>query len=207
MTGLICRKIGMSSYFDEDGEKIPCTIVFSDKNTVLQIKNKEKDNYNSVLLGFGTVKKKNASKSLFGICKKANTDTKEYYCEIKGFEQDFNIGDSITITDIFQKGDNVDVIGTSKGKGFQGVVKRHGFSGVGGQTHGQHNRMRHPGSVGASSFPSRVFKGLRMAGRMGGRRVTTQNVSILEICKDENLIILKGCIPGYNGNIVILKKK
>ena len=207
MTGLICRKIGMSSYFDEDGEKIPCTIVFSDKNTVLQIKNKEKDNYNSVLLGVGTVKKKNASKSLFGICKKANTDTKEYYCEIKGFEQDFNIGDSITITDIFQKGDNVDVIGTSKGKGFQGVVKRHGFSGVGGQTHGQHNRMRHPGSVGASSFPSRVFKGLRMAGRMGGRRVTTQNVSILEICKDENLIILKGCIPGYNGNIVILKKK
>lgn len=197
----------MSSYFDEDGEKIPCTVIFSDKNTVLQIKNKEKDNYNSVLLGFGSVKEKNTYKSLIGICKKANTTPKLYYREVGIFNEPVNIGDSIIISDVFKKGDIVSVVGTSKGKGFQGVVKRHGFAGVGSQTHGQHNRIRHAGSVGGSSFPSRVFKGLRMAGRTGGKRVTVRNVQILDIFPDDNLMIVKGSIPGYNGSILVLEKQ
>ena len=206
MLGIIGKKIGMSCLFDKRGERVPCTVIKSDSCSVVQIKNEEKDGYKAVQLGFGEKKEKNTSKSVIGHYKKANCKVQQFLYEIKNFEKEVKEGSVLILSDLFQEGDFIDVVGLSKGKGFQGVVKRHGFTGVGGQTHGQHNRMRHPGSVGASSFPSRVFKGERMAGRMGGDRVTVKNLQVLKILQDKNIIVVNGCIPGCNNSFVVLQK-
>jgi large subunit ribosomal protein L3 len=206
MLGIIGKKIGMSCLFDKRGERVPCSVIKSDSCSVVQIKNEGKDGYKAVQLGFGEKKEKNTSKPIIGHYKKANCKVKQFLYEIKNFEKEVKEGSTLILSDLFQEGDFIDVVGLSKGKGFQGVVKRHGFSGVGGQTHGQHNRMRHPGSVGASSFPSRVFKGERMAGRMGGDRVTVKKLKVLKILQDKNIIVVKGCIPGCNNSFVVLQK-
>ena len=205
MLGILVRKLGMSSFF-ENGVKIPCTLVKSEDCRVVQIKTQDKDGYNAVQLGFGNKKSKKVSKSIQGHFKKAGVDCKLCLKEVRNFDKELNIGDVFSLADCFQEGDFINATAVSKGKGFQGVVKRHGFSGVGGQTHGQANRLRAPGSVGASSFPSRVFKGLRMAGRMGGAQVTVHNLKILKLFSDKNIMVLKGCIPGFNNSIVLLQK-
>ena len=205
--GLIGRKIGMDSFFDQNGNILPCTILESKECIVTQIKKKEKEGYDAVQLGYGNRKEKNIKKSVVGHLKKVGCGGVETMKEFRDFGIDVKVGDKIGIGNIFSEGDKVDIIGISKGKGFQGVVKRHGFSGVGSQTHGQHNRMRHPGSIGASSFPSRVFPGLRMAGRTGGDRVTVKNLPILSIKLEKNIIVVKGCVPGGKNNLVIIKKK
>lgn len=204
MSGIIGKKLGMTSVFGEDGKAIGCTVVEAGPCVVTQVKTLEKDGYESIQLGFGDKREKTASSSIIGHCKKANSGPKKKFVEFKEFEKELNLGDTVTIADIFAEGDYVDAIGTSKGKGFQGVVKRHGFNGVGGQTHGQHNRARHPGSVGSASFPSRVFKGLRMAGRTGNDRVKVQNLQVVKIMPDKNLILISGSIPGANNSFVIL---
>lgn len=206
MSGLIGKKIGMTSVFVEDGKSVGCTLVEVGPCVVTQVKTLEKDGYNAVQLGYGEGKEKNVNSSLIGHCKKASTSPKKKFAEFKTFEKDLNLGEVLTVADVFAEGDYVDAIGTSKGKGFQGVVKRHNFNGVGGQTHGQHNRQRHPGSVGSSSFPSRVFKGIRMAGRTGNDRVKVQNLVILKVIAEKNLIVVSGSIPGANNSYVILEK-
>jgi large subunit ribosomal protein L3 len=206
MSGIIGKKIGMTSVFGEDGKSIGCTVVEAGPCVVTQVKTVESDGYKSIQLGYGDKKEKTTSSTIIGHCKKANTAPKKKFVEFKEFEKDLNLGDTITISDVFVEGDFIDAIGTSKGKGFQGVVKRHGFSGVGGQTHGQHNRARHPGSVGSASYPSRVFKGLRMAGRTGNDRVKVQNLRIVKIMPEKNIILVSGSIPGANNSIVILEK-
>ncbi len=205
MSGIIGKKIGMTSVYDANGKIIPCTVVEAGPCVVTQVRTMELDGYNSVQLGFGERKEKHTSKAMMGHFAKAQTTPKRKLVEFKGFEDKKSLGDIVNI-DIFLEGDFVDVVGTSKGKGFQGVVKRHGFGGVGGQTHGQHNRLRAPGSLGASSFPSRVFKGMRMAGRMGGDRVKVQNLEILKVLTDKNLLIIKGSIPGAKGSYVLVEK-
>jgi len=206
MSGIIGKKIGMTSIFGQDGKSIGCTLVQAGPCVVTQVRTVEKDGYRAVQLAYGDKKEKSTGKGLLGHFKKANTTPKSKLVEFKEFEKEFNLGDTISIGEVFVEGDFVDAIGTSKGKGFQGVVKRHGFSGVGGQTHGQHNRQRHPGSVGACSFPSRVFKGMRMAGRTGGGRVKIQNLRIVKIYSDKNLLLVSGAIPGANNSFVILEK-
>ena len=206
MVGLIGEKVGMSSVYDEKGVNIPCTVIWSEGCIVTQIKKSENDGYNAVQLSYGTKKKKNISKSVIGHLKASNVESCLLLREIRDFGKDVEVGQKLTITDLFNEGELVNVVGKSKGKGFQGVVKRHGFSGVGGQTHGQHNRLRAPGSVGASSFPSRVFKGMRMAGRTGSDRVTVKNLKIMKIFPEESLIVVKGCVPGDTGSIVMLRK-
>jgi large subunit ribosomal protein L3 len=205
MSGIIGKKIGMTSIFGANGKMIPCTIVEAGPCVVTQVKTLDKDGYEAVQVGFEEKKEKHTSAALKGHFAKANTTPKRKLVEFKGFPETPALGDTITLSH-FAEGDFVDAIGTSKGKGFQGVVKRHGFSGVGGQTHGQHNRLRAPGSLGASSWPSRVFKGMRMAGRMGGARVKTQNLEIVKIISDKNLVLLKGSIPGSKGSFVYLEK-
>ena len=206
MLGLIGKKVGMSSIYDDNGYNIPCTVIWSEGCYVTQIKTKDNDGYDSVQLAFGNKKAKNNTKSVLGHCKKANVESPLIIKEIRDFNKEVQLGQKLMISDLFTEGDVVNVIGTSKGKGFQGVVKRHKFTGVGGQTHGQHNRLRAPGSVGASSFPSRVFKGLRMAGRTGGDRVTVKNLKVLKIIPEENLIVVKGCVPGDTDSIVVFNK-
>jgi large subunit ribosomal protein L3 len=205
MSGLIGKKIGMTSIYDKNGKNVACTIIEAGPCVVTQVKTTEKDGYTAVQLAYGDRKEKNTPAAQMGIFKKANTTPKRKLVEFKGFEQPLEMGQTISV-DLFAEGEFVDVVGTSKGKGFQGVVKRHGFSGVGMQTHGQHNRLRAPGSLGASSDPSRVFKGMRMAGRTGGDRVKKTNLEILKVMKDQNLIVLKGSIPGSKGSIVLLEK-
>jgi large subunit ribosomal protein L3 len=205
MSGIIGKKIGMTSIFGANGKMIPCTVVEAGPCVVTQVRTVEKDGYSAVQLGYQEKKDKHTSAAMKGHFTKANTTPKRKIAEFKGFEQEFNLGDTITV-EIFAEGDFVDAIGTSKGKGFQGVVKRHGFAGVGGQTHGQHNRLRAPGSMGASSWPSRVFKGMRMAGRMGGDRVKIQNLEIVKVLADKNLVLVKGSIPGAKGSFVYLEK-
>lgn len=205
MSGLIGKKIGMTSIFDADGKNVPCTVIQAGPCIVTQIKTKEKDGYEAVQFGFDEKKDKHTSKALKGHFASAGTTPKKIVAEIKYFETAVKPGDAITV-ELFEEGEFVDVVGTSIGKGFQGVVKRHGFAGVGGQTHGQHNRLRAPGSMGASSFPSKVFKGQRMAGRMGGARVKVNNLSVVKIIKDENLILLKGAVPGKPGAYIIIEK-
>ncbi len=206
MVGLIGEKVGMSSVYDENGVNIPCTVIWSAGCVVTQVKNIEKDGYNAVQLGYGVKKSKNISRSVLGHLKVAGADSCLVLREIRDFNKDVVLGQKLLISDLFSVGDVVDVIGKSKGKGFQGVVKRHGFSGVGGATHGQHNRMRAPGSVGASSFPSRVFKGTRMAGRTGMDRVKVKNLEVVRIFPEESLIAVKGCVAGDTGSIVVLEK-
>ena len=203
MSGLIGKKIGMTSIFDANGKNIPCTIVEVGPCVVTQVKTVEKDGYAAVQLGYGEKKERLTNKALLGHFKNANTSPKKKLIEFK----DINaaIGDAVTI-DIFEEGDSISISGTSKGKGFQGVVKRHNFAGVGGQTHGQHNRGRAPGSLGACSTPSRVFKGMRMAGRMGGDKVKVDNLILLKVLKERNILVLSGSVPGAKGSYVIIEK-
>lgn len=206
MSGIIGKKIGMTSVYGEDGKAIGCTLIEAGPCVVTQVKTIEKDGYQAIQLGFGENREKTTSNSVIGHCKRANTTPKKKFAEFKHFEKEVNLGDVISIADIFAEGDFVEAIGTSKGKGFQGVVKRHNFNGVGGQTHGQHNRQRHPGSVGSASFPSRVFRGLRMAGRTGTDRVKVQNLRVVKLFPEKNLILVSGSIPGANNSYVILEK-
>ena len=205
MSGIIGKKVGMTSIFDTTGKNIPCTVIEAGPCVVTQLRTIDLDGYNAVQLAFDEKKEKNTSGPLKGHFAKANTTPKRKLVEFKTFVDEKTLGDTVTVA-IFAEGDFVDVVGTSKGKGFQGVVKRHGFGGVGGQTHGQHNRLRAPGSLGASSWPSRVFKGMRMAGRMGGDRVKVQNLEILKVYPEQNLLVVSGSIPGAKGSYVIVDK-
>lgn len=204
MSGIIGKKIGMTSLYMEDGRALACTLIEAGPCVVTQVKTVATDGYDAVQVGYGEKKEKHTTKSLLGHFKKANTTPKKKLVEFRSFEGDVKLGDVITVEG-FEVGSFIDAIGTSKGKGFQGVVKRHGFGGVGGQTHGQHNRGRHPGSIGACSFPSRVFKGLRMAGRTGGNRVKVQNLEVLKIYPDKNLLVVSGSVPGAKNSYVIIE--
>ena len=205
MLGLIGKKVGMTSIFDVDGKIIPCTVVEAGPCVVTQVKTAEKDGYSAVQLSFDEKREKSTTSALKGHFDKAKTTPKRKVVEFRDYDGTEQLGDNIT-AEVFAEGDFVDVTGTSKGKGFQGVVKRHGFAGVGGQTHGQHNRARHPGSLGASSWPSRVMKGMRMAGRMGGEQVKIQNLQVVKIYAEKNLILIKGAIPGAKGSYVVVQK-
>lgn len=209
MNGLIGKKIGMTSIFDDAGNNTACTVVEAGPCIVTQVKTQKTDGYSAVQLGFGEAKVKNTSQALIGHFDKAGTAPKRKVVEFRGFDEDFDqkikVGD-VVMAEIFDEGDMVNVVGTSKGKGFQGVVKRHGFRGVNDATHGQHNRQRSPGSIGAASYPAKVFKGMRMGGRTGGKRVKTQNLQILKIIPEKNLILIKGAVPGHKGSFVILEK-
>jgi large subunit ribosomal protein L3 len=204
MAGIIGKKIGMTSIFSADGKNIPCTLIEAGPCVVTQVKTLEKDGYEAVQVGFGERKDKHSTKAMMGHFKKAGTSPKRKLVEFPIYN-DAKLGDEITV-EAFAEGDFVDVAGTSKGKGFQGVVKRHGFAGVGDATHGQHNRMRAPGSVGAASYPARVFKGMKMAGQMGNKRVTAINLEVVKILSERNIIVIKGSIPGAKGSIVVLEK-
>ena len=206
MPGLIGKKIGMTSVFGADGKNIPCTVIEAGPCVVTQIRTVEKDGYAAVQLAYDEISEKHASKALKGHFEKAGTTPKRKLVEFKAdFAQELKLGDVLTVADIFGDVKFVDVIGTSKGKGFQGVVKRHGFAGVGGQTHGQHNRLRHPGSLGACAWPSRVFKGMRMAGHMGNERVKVFNLEVIKVMPENNLIVVKGSVPGAKGSYVIVE--
>lgn len=204
MPGIIGRKVGMTSIYSAEGKILPCTVIEAGPCVVTQVKTQDRDGYDAIQLGFGVRKDKNTPNALKGHFKKANTDPKSKLAEFKGFDN-LNLGDVVT-AEIFEEGEYVDVIGTSKGKGFQGVVKRHNFGGVGQATHGQHNRLRAPGSIGAASYPAKVFKGMRMAGQMGNKRITAENLQILKVLTDKNLIIVKGSVPGANGSTVTIQK-
>ena len=206
MPGLIGKKIGMTSVFGADGKNIPCTVIEAGPCVVTQIRTVEKDGYAAVQLAYDEISEKHASKALKGHFEKAGTTPKRKLVEFKAdFAQELKLGDVLSVADIFADVKFVDVIGTSKGKGFQGVVKRHGFAGVGGATHGQHNRLRHPGSLGACAWPSRVFKGMRMAGHMGNERVKVFNLEVIKVMPENNLLVVKGSVPGAKGSYVIME--
>ncbi len=205
MPGLLGKKIGMMSVFSADGKNVPCTVIEAGPCAVTQVKTIEKDGYEAVQVGFQDQKESRISAPLAGHFKKAGVAPKRHLAEFKGFETELALGDVITV-DLFADTAYVSVTGTSKGKGFQGVVKRHNFGGVGQATHGQHNRARKPGSIGACSYPAKVFKGLRMGGQMGNVRVTTHNLQVLKVIPEHNLLVIKGSVPGYNGSIVIIEK-
>ncbi len=205
MPGLIGKKIGMTSVFSADGKNVPCTVIEVGPCVVTQVKTTEKDGYNALQLGFEEQKEKHCTKPELGHFQKAGVAPKRHLAEFKGFEGEHKAGDTLTV-DMFTEADFVDIVGTSKGKGFQGVVKRHGFGGVGQSTHGQHNRLRAPGSIGACSYPAKVFKGMRMAGQMGNQRVTVQNLQVVKVLPEHNLLMIKGSIPGAKGSIVLIEK-
>ena len=205
MSGLIGKKIGMTSLYDEKGNNLACTIIEAGPCVVTQIKNEEKDGYNSVQLGFLDKKERNINKAEAGHFKNAKTAPKSNLFEFKNFENELSVGDVLNV-DHFSEGEFVDISGTSKGKGFQGVVKRHGFAGVGQSTHGQHNRLRAPGSIGAASYPARVFKGMKMAGQMGNEKVTVQNLKVIKVVPEKNLLVIKGCVPGHKNSILTIRK-
>ena len=204
MPGLIGRKIGMTSVFSADGKNVPCTVIEAGPCVVTQVKTVEKDGYAALQLAFGEAKEKNTTKPMQGVFKKANTTPKRHLAEFK-FDEEYNLGDTITV-DIFNGVEFVDVVGTSKGKGFQGVMKRHGFGGVGQSTHGQDDRARKPGSIGACSYPAKVFKGMRMGGHMGNERVTIQNLKVLKVIPEHNLILIKFSVSFFNCSTVLIKK-
>ncbi len=210
MSGIIGKKIGMTSVFDEQGRNIPCTLIEAGPCVVTQIKTEDTDGYNSVQLGWGEMKDKHTTKALRGHFSKSNTTPKQKLVEFRNFKElfegDLSLGQTIKVENIFEEGDFIDAVGTSKGKGFQGVVRRHNFAGVGDATHGQHNRDRAPGSIGAASYPARVFKGMKMAGRMGGERVKVLNLKVVKILEDQNLILVSGAVPGAKNSLVILEK-
>jgi large subunit ribosomal protein L3 len=210
MPGIIGRKIGMTSVFGPDGQNIAVTVIEAGPCVVTQVKNTETDGYRAVQLAFGEKKEKNTPKPLVGHFKKANTSPKKAMVEFRDFRKEFDgiveLGKEINVQDVFAEGDFVDAVGTSKGKGFQGVVKRHGFSGVGGQTHGQHNRLRAPGSMGNASFASRVIKGKRLPGRMGAERAKVTNLRVVKIMPEQNLILVSGSVPGAKNSTIILQK-
>lgn len=205
MSGLIGKKIGMTSLFDENGKNIPCTVIECGPCVVTQVRTESVDGYEALQLGFDDKAEKNVGKAAQGHFAKANTAPKRKLIEFQNFEEDHKLGDTITV-ELFKEGEFVDVSGTSKGKGFQGVVKRHGFKGVNDATHGQHNRQRAPGSIGAASYPAKVFKGMRMAGRTGGDRIKTRNLEILKMFPEKNLILVKGAVPGHKGAYVVIEK-
>jgi large subunit ribosomal protein L3 len=205
MPGLLGRKIGMTSVFSAEGKNIPCTVIEVGPCVVTQVKTVENDGYEAIQLGYQDKKEKHTPNAEKGHFKKAGVTPKRHLAEFKGFEETYAPGAEITV-EFFNDTDFVDVIGTSKGKGFQGVVKRHGFAGVGQATHGQHNRLRAPGSIGACSYPAKVFKGTRMGGQMGNERVTVQNLQVIKIVPEHNLLIIKGSVPGSNGSIVAIAK-
>ena len=204
MSGIIGRKIGMTSIYSAEGKSLPCTLVEAGPCVVTQVKTTDRDGYDAVQLGFGNRKEKNTPNALKGHFKKANTTPKSKLVEFKGFEA-LNAGDEVTVN-IFEAGEFVDITGTTKGKGFQGVVRRHNFAGVGQATHCQHNRLRAPGSIGACSYPARVFKGMRMAGQMGNKQRTQGNLEILKVLAERNILIIKGSIPGANNSYVTIYK-
>ena len=206
MPGLLGKKIGMTSVFSADGKIVPCTVIEVGPCVVTQVKTLESDGYEALQLGYEEQKEKHTTKPELGHFKKAGVTPKRHLAEFKGFEGEYKLGDTITVDNLFAEDDFVDIAGTSKGKGFQGVVKRHGFGGVGQTTHGQHNRLRAPGSVGACSYPAKVFKGMRMAGQTGNKRVTVQNLQVLKVIAEHNLLMIKGSIPGSKGSIVIIEK-
>ncbi len=203
MTGLIGKKIGMTSVFSVEGRNIPCTVIEAGPCVVTQVKTVETDGYEALQLGFGEKKEKNTTKAEFGHFRKAGVDAKRHVIEFRNYEGEYKPGDLITV-DVIDAEGWVDISGITKGKGYQGVVKRHGFAGVGGTTHGQHNRLRAPGSLGASSYPSKVVKGMRMAGRDGGDKRTVQNLKVLKVIPESNLIVVKGSVPGAKGSTVII---
>lgn len=205
MSGIIGKKIGMTSLFDESGKNIPCTVIQAGPCSVLQVRTIENDGYSAVQLGFDDKSEKNVGKALAGHFKKAGSTPKAKLVEFRSGFENVSLGDEVKVN-LFAEGEFVDVTGTSKGKGFQGVVKRHGFGGVMQATHGQHNRLRAPGSIGAGSDPSRVFKGMRMAGRMGGKQVTVQNLQVLKVDEEQNLLVVKGAVPGAKNSYVIIRK-
>ena len=207
MSGLIGKKIGMTSIFDANGKNMACTVIEAGPCVVTQVRTKEKDGYDAIQMAFDDKSEKHATKAEIGHFKKAGISPKRVLMEFTRFEEDHKktFGDVLKV-DIFEEGEFIDVVGITKGKGFQGVIRRHGFSGVGGATHGQHNRLRAPGSVGASSYPSKVFKGMRMAGRMGNDRVKLINLQILKIVPEKNLIVVKGSVPGPSGSYVIVER-
>ena len=205
MSGIIGKKIGMTSIYDANGKNIPCTVIEAGPCVITQVKTPETDGYNALQLGFEDQKESRVNKPSMGHFKKAGSTPKKKLVEFRDFEGEHNLGDAITV-DIFAEGEFVDVAGTSKGKGFQGVVKRHNFRGVGDATHGQHNRMRAPGSIGAASYPARVFKGMRMAGQMGNKRVKVTNLQVMKVFPEKNLLVVKGAIPGSKNSYVIVEK-
>ena len=205
MSGLIGRKIGMTSLFDEKGKNIPCTVLELGPCVVTQVKIKAVDGYDSLQLGFDDKAERRVTNAAKGHFKKANTTPKKKLVEFQNFEEGHKLGDLITV-DHFKEGEFVDVSGISKGKGFQGVVKRHGFAGVGQATHGQHNRLRAPGSIGAASYPARVFKGMRMAGQMGYEKVKVQNLYVVKVVTEKNILVVKGCVPGHKNSYIIVEK-
>ena len=206
MNGLIGKKVGMTSIFDEAGRNVACTVVEAGPCVVTQVKNEDTDGYSALQLGFGDAKEKNTSQPLQGHFKNAGTSPKRKLVEFRDSNLEKKAGETVTVDEVFQEGDVINAVGTSKGKGFQGVVKRHNFRGVNDATHGQHNRQRAPGSIGAASYPARVFKGMRMAGRDGGGRVKVKNLRVMKIFPEQNLILVKGAVPGHKGAIVILEK-
>jgi len=224
VNGIIGKKIGMTSVFDDAGNNLACTVIEAGPCVITQVKTEDnKDGYNSLQLGFGEVKAKNSTKAMIGHFENAKTAPKRKVVEFRDFDLDAlngmtdeegntadpvakAIGDIIEAWEVFQEGDKVSVVGTSKGKGFQGVVKRHNFRGVNDATHGQHNRQRAPGSIGAASYPAKVFKGMRMAGRMGGKRITAENLEVVKIFPEKNIILIKGAVPGHKGAFVIIEK-
>ena len=205
MSGLIGKKVGMTSLFDGSGKNIPCTVIEVGPCVVTQVRTKDVDGYEAVQLGFDDKSEKSVSKAAQGHFKKAKTIPKIKLVEFQNFEEELNLGDIITVSH-FIEGDFVDVSGTSKGKGFQGVVKRHGFAGVGQSTHGQHNRLRAPGSIGAASYPARVFKGMRMAGQMGNEKIKVQNLRVLKVVPEKNILVVKGCVPGHKNAYLTVQK-
>ena len=204
MVGLIGKKIGMTSMFSEEGRNIPCTIIEAGPCTVTQVKTVESDGYSALQIAFDNQKDSRLSKALLGHLKKAGAPASKKIVEIS-FNSDFSMGDTLNV-DLFTEGDFVTVVGNSKGKGFQGVVKRHGFAGVGDATHGQHNRLRAPGSIGAASYPARVFKGMRMAGQMGNARVKVENLQVMRVMSEKNIMIVKGAVPGAKNSYIIIEK-
>ena len=205
MSGLIGKKIGMTSLYDDNGKNIPCTVIEAGPCVVTQVRTKETDGYEALQLGFDDKADKRANKAEQGHYRKANTAPKRKLIEFQNFSEEHKLGDTITV-EHFVEGEFVDVSGTSKGKGFQGVVKRHGFAGVGQATHGQHNRLRAPGSIGAASYPARVFKGMRMAGQTGNEKVKVQNLRVIKVVPEKNLLVVKGCVPGHKNAYVIIQK-
>ena len=205
MPGLLGKKIGMTSVFSADGKNVPCTVIEVGPCVVTQVKTVETDGYAALQLGFEDKKDKHTTKPEAGHFAKAGTTPKRHLAEFNGFEQEYKLGDTITV-DLFEGAEFVDIVGTSKGKGFKGVVGRHGFGGVGQTTHGQHNRLRAPGSIGACSYPAKVFKGMRMAGQTGNERVTVQNLKVLKVIPEKNLLVIKGSVAGCKGSIVLIKE-
>ena len=206
MPGLIGKKVGMTSIYGASGKNIPCTVLEVGPCVVTQVRTLERDGYAAIQLGFGERTEKSTSKAMKGHFKRAGVSPKRRLVEFKNSDNDFQLGDTLKVEDVFNEGEFVSVIGTSKGKGFQGVVKRHGFAGVGQATHGQHNRLRAPGSIGAASYPARVFKGMRMAGQMGNARVTIENLEVLKVLPEQGVLVVKGAVPGHKGATVVIHK-